>query len=319
MPVTRKWEPTQRDIAIIRAVHRFKLLGSRDHILPLFDGNKRVLRRLETLTKRGYLFRLNRRPHEQAIYTPGNCGLVLLRDRFGVPIPKNPRQPDQARRLKIRFIEHTLDIASVIIAIELACRARPDVRFLSQEQIISGAPQRTRAEARKLRGRPLYIETYVMYEGERSRQGTEADWLFGLHPKGKDPKYFFLEVDRGTESVMTPDLNKASIIKKQLVYLYASGVKKLTSARAQKGQPSIYEQQFGTRNIRTLFAVSGRYSDGRERVKNFIGANKYLTRDQREKGTRLFLFTEQSHFLSAPDVLEHSLTSGKDDPIALID
>ena len=307
---TKSWNPSTRDIDIIRTVHLFKLLRSRDHILPLFDGRKRVIRRLQTLTERGYLFCLDRRPNEQAIYTIGNRGLILLRDRFDVAIPRNPRQPDQARRLKVKHIEHTLDLADVVLAIELACRRRDDVRFLSQAEILDAAPHRTRAEARKLGGRPLYLETEVHYEGERSRRGTEADWLFGLHPKGKDPKYFFLEVDRGTESVVTSNLDKASIIRKMLVYLHA-----------WRGTPpketNLYEAHFGFRHARTLFVATGRYeTDGDERVQNFVKANEMITAG---RGHRLFLFTTKESFLGTADVLSAPLLNGMYERTILID
>ena len=313
MPTKRKtWIPRPHDVDIIWRVNTFKLLSSHQ-IIPFFDGSTRgIQHRLKRLVEEKYLFSLpDRRPHEPAIYTLGNRGLLLMHDRFGVPIPKNPRQPQQARRIKPLFIEHTLEIADTITAIELACRKRPDIRFIAQGEIIAVAPEgsRVRAEAHKLGGRPLYMEARVSYNRRRSVQSTEADHLFGLrflNEPNSPTAYFFLEQDRGNETIITPKLDKESIIKKQLVYLYASGIVPNTK--------NIYEAQFGVHSIRTLFVISARHSPGDERVISFLKANVTVY----PTGTGLFLFVTRKSFLDAFDALTTPLINGKHVRLTLI-
>ena len=313
MPTKRKtWIPRPHDVDIIRRIHTFKLLSSHQ-IIPFFDGSTRgIQHRLKRLVEEKYLFPLpHRRPHEPAIYTLGNRGLLFMRDRFGMPIPKTPRQPQQARRVKTLYIEHTLEIADTITAIELACRKRSSIRFISQGEIIATAPEgsRVRAEARKLGGRPLYMEARVFYNKRRSVQSTEADHLFGLrflNEPNSPTAYFFLEQDRGTETIITPDLDKESIIKKQLVYLYASGIVPNTK--------SIYKAQFGVHSIRTLFVISARYSPGDERVLSFLEANETVL----PTGTGLFLFVTRKSFLDASNALTAPLINGKHERLTLI-
>ena len=77
-PVSKKptvpLELQPRDVEIIRAVHAHRLLRSLDHLVPLFGGSRNILRRLQGLTKARYLYKLKRRPHEQAIYAIGDKG-----------------------------------------------------------------------------------------------------------------------------------------------------------------------------------------------------------------------------------------------------
>lgn len=312
---------TERDIEIIRYVHSYRRLRSKDHILPLFGGSEHLLRRLQHLSRHKYLFRFSRkRAHHQDIYALGNKGARLLHDLDEIPLPKKLDLPGQNRRLLEKHIEHTLGIADVMIAIELACRSHPSLRFISQKEIIDAAPQQTRIEAHKLKGKPLLLETDVQYNREWVRGvRTEPDRLFGLHftdrAEGKNKRRFALELDRGTMTVIPAPrderkkpLSKPSIIKKMSVYLHSWEGDRYT-------ETNLYEEHFGFRNLRTLFVVSGRYYSGKERVKNFIKANQIVTEGL---GSVLFLFTDKDSFLASDNILTASLTNGRGETVTLI-
>ena len=296
--------PTGRDVEIIRYVHRYRLLKSRSHILPLFGESEHVLRRLQKLTEHGYLFRLpSRRPHEQAVYALGNKGSDLMASHFGAPRPKVD-WPSQNRTITERHVEHTLFIADLMVAIELACG--DGVRYVSPEEILERyAPERTRNKAHEVGGKPFRWRIQVR-EGEwHGSHFIEPDWMFGLDIDGApEPSFFFLEADRGTMSVKPTregNLDKSSLFKKMLQY-WSSWQPKSTSQR------NAFEERFGIQNIRTLFALSTG-ARGAIRLEECMKANEFF--GSGSGGTGLFLFAKKETLLEAPDILRAPLLSGR--------
>lgn len=298
----RDFTPTERDIEIIRYVHSYRLLRSRSHLVELFGGSLHILRRLQKLAHYKYLNPLPRRPHEETVYAIGNAGADLLSRRFGEPRPKVDWTA-QNRSLTEKYAEHTLLISDVMISIEIACREREGVRFISPEEILSEyAPQTTRQEARRVGGKPFLWSVPIVYKGWRGEKSIEPDRMFGIafEDSNKDTEWFFLEADRGTMVVkpQTAHLHKSSIFKKQIQY-WASAV--------PAPKENLYTKHFGIRDIRTLFVLATG-ARGDLRLNKCIEANKHFSNGQ---GTGLFLFTKIETLLEAPDILEARLISGR--------
>ena len=301
----RDFSPTQRDIEIIRYVHSYRLLKSRSHLVALFGGSTHILRRLQKLARYKYLYPLPRRPAEEAVYAIGNAGADLLAREFREPRPRVDWTA-QNRTLTQKHVEHTLLIADVMIRIELACRGRENIRFISPEEILAKyAPKSTRLKAKHVGGKPFLWSVPLVYMGAWvGEKSIEPDRMFGIafQDPSKETNWFFLEADRGTMVVKPQkgNLHKSSIFKKQLQY-WASWV------TTPPAKANLYNERFGIHDIRTLFVLDTR-ARGELRLNKCIEANKHFSKG---RGTGLFLFTKAETLLEAPDILEAPFVSGQ--------
>ena len=296
---TVPFAPTERDVEIVRYVERHRLLRSRSHLVPLFGGSLNVLRRLQKLNQERYLFSLDRRPHEEAVYAIGDKGSDLLNRRFGTPRPK-VEWAAQNKTLTERHVEHTLLIADVLVGIELACRKAEDVRFVDAYEIIERhASASVKSRARTVGGRPLKWGVRVRDGEWRGESSIEPDGLFGIERGGKT-SWFFLEADRGTMSVIPerPRLDRSSIFKKMLQY-WASWQKNAA------GQ-NLTGERFGLPDVRTLFVLATG-ARGNVRLERCLEAARHFYGGS---GTGLFLFAKREALLESPDILRVPLVAG---------
>lgn len=78
------------------------------------------------------------------VYSLGNEGAKFLKKNFGWYVPKAGYQTEKNRRVKPVFIEHTLEIADFMIAIEQACSESKKFRFIPFDEIIATSPSGAR-------------------------------------------------------------------------------------------------------------------------------------------------------------------------------
>lgn len=311
---TQPIEITERDHAIVRYVHRYRVLRS-SHLAQLIPGNYRVLqRRLEALYDHGYLDR----PKSQMAYDrfePGSSHLVyaigpkartLLPNGAGDTTLAGYRVNEKNRALKPVFFAHELLLADVMVGVESACSRRSDIDFIPFEEILSRAPEATqRAE------RPHRLTVDVVHDQQTFRLSNEPDAIFGLRFKkirgeGKASELFYcLEADRGTEPLArrNPTSTVSNLYKKMLVYW------------------NLYKQDrhkavLGIDNFRVLTVTTSA-----TRVENLIDVNKFVnptpadrtawkaararkqetTALPKGEGSSLFLFSYQSALRSVID------------------
>src|SRR3954464_10860244 len=175
---------TPRDLQILRAVHRHRLL--RSTLLVALTGGSRqtTLRRLQLLFHHGYLDRppmqldWYARGSEPLVYALGNRGAELL-ETEGVVRRGGVRWDTKNRNVSRVFLHHTLAVAEVMVAFEAACRRREGVRFIPPEEVLAGAPP----ETRRLR-LPFRWQVEVRQGGKPYRLGVEPDRVFGLQFEG---------------------------------------------------------------------------------------------------------------------------------------
>src|SRR5215213_3761883 len=106
---------TPRDVKILRAVHRHRLLRS-THLIALSDGSRQAtLRRLQLLFHHGYL---DRPSMQLDWYARGSETL----EAEGVAAPRGARWDTKNRNISRVFLHHTLAVAEVMVAFEIACR-----------------------------------------------------------------------------------------------------------------------------------------------------------------------------------------------------
>ena len=154
------------------------------------------------------------------------------------------------------FIDHTLLVADVMIAIEVACRKRAGVRLLYEDELALHQPFRWQVTVKS---------------GEKL--GVTPDSVFALEFMGKDGQpdraYFFLEADRGTMPVKRKALLQTSFFRKLLSY-EATWVQ------------DIHQRKLGINRFRVLTVTKSPL-----RVQSIIAACREL-----ERGHGLFLFAD---------------------------
>lgn len=281
-----------RDLDILRAAHRHRLLRS-THLVALTGGSKQAtLRRLQLLFHHGYL---DRPPMQLDWYAQGSEPLVYALGKRGAEreggLERGGIRWEAKRRNVSRvFLHHTLAIAEVMVAFEVACRGREGVRFIPPEEVLAGAPDATR----RLR-LPFRWQVEVRHGGKPYRLGVEPDKVFGLEFHGASENqrraYFFLEADRGTMPVMRKGLGQTSFLRKLLAY-------------QETWRRGLHKKHLGIPNFRVLTVTTSR-----ERVEHLVEACRSLG-----SGGGLFLFTDQER-LGREDILAHEWVDGRGEPV----
>lgn len=289
---------TPRDVDFLRAVYRHRLLCS-THLVALAGGSRQaILRRLQLLFHHDYLDRppmqldWYARGSEPLVYALGNRGAEILeaenRLRRG-----GARWDTKNRNVSRLFLHHTLAVAEVMVAFEVACRSCKAVQFIPPEEVLAGSP----AETRRLRV-PFRWQVNVRWGGKPYRLGVEPDQVFGLRfegePESRQQAYFFLEVDRGTMPIVRKGLAQTSFLRKLICY-------------QETWRQGLHMTHLGIPNFRVLTVT-----ESRERVKRFVVACHSLVGG----GSGLYLFTEQKN-LDRGDILAYRWVNGRGEVNAL--
>jgi hypothetical protein len=280
---------TPRDLEILRAVHRHRLLRS-THLVALSGGSRQAtLRRLQLLFHHGYLDRPSMqldwyaRGSEPLVYALGNRGAELL-ETEGVVRRGGVRWDTKNRNLSRVFLHHTLMVAEIMVAFEVACRSREGVRFIPPEEVLARAPEATRRLHL-----PFRWQVEVRHRGKPYRLGVEPDRVFGLEfqglPENRRRSYFFLEADRGTMPVVRKGLGQTSFLRKLLAY-------------QETWRRGLHKAHLGIPNFRVLTVTTSR-----ERVGHLVEACHLVG------SSRLFLFADAKG-LGQENVLMHEWASG---------
>jgi DNA-binding Lrp family transcriptional regulator len=278
-------ELTARDLEILRRVHQHRFLDS-EQIGRIVGGSRQsVLRRLQLLFHHGYL----NRPRAQIEYfhQDGSRPLVygIGRKPTGIPVSDDssvgPRSRGSPGRL---YLQHTLLIAEAMVALELSCRARTDVRFIPE------------AELRMEGGFRWSVALH--HDGATRRVGLIPDAVFALEHSDGTRAYYFLEADRGTMPVRRRTLNQSSFFRKLLAY-------------AATWTQDLHRRKFGFHRFRVVTITRST-----RRVDNLVAAAADLP-----TGQGLFLFGDSSA-LSGADPLSRGWSTarrGRSTPLFEID
>jgi Replication-relaxation len=289
---------TGRDTDIIRLVAHHRFMRS-THILNLLEGSSRqgALRRLERLFHGGYLAR----PPAQLewyragsgsspmVYSVGNEGIDLLAERFGFRRAAVDWTA-KARTAKRGEIEHALEVTDFMVALELACRHRGNLRVLHLADILATvAPAQTRENPR-----PYFWPVPVRWQGKEVTIHPIPDKIFGIEaldrPEGRNRKFFFLEADRGTMPAVRLDLAKTSFLRKLLAYGHTY-------------KADLHTQLYGFTNMRVLTVTRGR-----PRIEGLQEAHREYT--WQLCSPKVFLFADRTTLLSDDDFLGHMWIDG---------
>ena len=271
---------TARDLEIVRNVARHRFLRS-THIVSLLDESpQQVLRRLQLLFHHGYLDRpraqlsyFHEGGSQAIVYGLGNRGAEAL-----VAAEELERQKvdwtAKNREAKGLYIGHTLAVAEVMVAMELACRATGRIRLLREEE---------------LAGRIKLADPFrwtVQVQG--NRLGIVPDRVFGFEDVAQGSRcFYFLEADRATMPAVRSKLSQSSFYRKLVAY---------EATWAQE----IHKRRLGFHRFRVLTVTTTP-----RRVEHLAAVCRSLPR-----GQGLFLFTDRRSLLASEPFL-HTWTTAQ--------
>ena len=262
----------ERDKEIIRQVHKHRFLTS-EHIGALVDSSQvRVLRRLHKLYHAGFLDRpkaqLLRLGNCKMVYALGNEGAALLSSEYDLPLP-SVDWTTKNREAKGLFIEHTLMVSNLLVAVQLAVRKVKGVEYIESDNIVARRPV-----ARQGSEKQLSWKVRVSDHGRDYSLSVVPDAAFGLRfTETGETAYFFVECDRSTMPIQRSNLNRSSFAKKLLGYY-------------ESWKQRVFRAEFNFEKPRVLTLT---ISEGR--IKSMVEANRTL--DSKGEGFGFFLFAPE--------------------------
>ena len=277
---------TRRDREIIERVFEHRFLRS-THLHSLLGGSRQqLLRRLQWLFHHGYLDRPRtqidyyRSGSRAMVYGLGHRGAGLLEAELEIPHGK-VEWTTKNRTVTRYFLEHTLAVADVMIALESACRRHDGV-----ELVLYG----------DTRDEPLKWSVRVQHGGRTAEIGVVPDKVFGLRfANSPEITWFFLEADRATMPVHRHNLQQTSFSRKLLAY-------------HETWRRGLMKNRFPRFRVLTV-------TTSPERVEDLIEANRALTQG---KGSGLFLFTDKITFASVADALTIPMLNGRGETVWIV-
>jgi len=290
---------TDDDVVIIRQLARHRFLRS-THIAALVGRSlDRTNDRLKCLFHAGYIDR----PRAQLDYYPtagsapiayalADLGARLLMQRDGIAFA-NVEWSRKNREAGRPFIEHQLETIEFLVALQLATRARSDIRFVSPQEIVAAFPESTRASRN-----PLRLPVRLSHKGTMHEIGLVPDLVFGLRFADGSRRCFMVEIDRGTMPIVRSDFLQTSFERKMRVYLAAYAAKQ-------------HERHFGWKNFRVLTITTDSH-----RTQSMINTLRNL-RAVNSPGSSLFFFATRQELLGI-DPLAHDWCDGSGRSVRLI-
>lgn len=302
---------TPRDIAILKAVARYRVLhsgmigrvvalegftpGGIDARHGLFDPAKRIRDRLTELFHGGFLARPRaaysfvRPGSEPLTYALGREGERLLSELDIDCERGNARKTRQATR---GFLEHQLLVNEMAIALRESASRK--VTIVIGDELL---------DHRSNAAHPFRFTAEVTLGTEAKTIGIEPDLVFTIRT-GERTYGYLVEIDRDTEPAVrsrtsrggrTPTLTGTSILRKLLGYA------------AIKRSGAVAER-LGWRNFKVLFVCEPRPgNNGR------IARLKETVRDHTPPQQGLFLFTFADDIAQSNDILDVGWHDASDD------
>jgi hypothetical protein len=252
-----------------------------------------VLRRLQLLFHHGYLDRPRaqidyyRRGSQAMVYGIASKGARELQQAGGSESGKVDWM--NKNRAATRFyLEHTLAVADVMVAVETACRQSTNIRFVPHEAI-----------ERQSNREPLQWSVSVRHNGESEKLGVTPDKVFALEFPARPNKtvLVFLEVDRGTMPVIRKHLKFTSFYRKMLAY-------------QESWQQRLHASLFAYQRCLVLVVTTSR-----ERIATFVEANRPFNNG---RGSGLFVFADKDAVGGKQNLLRAELQNGHAETVTLI-
>ena len=246
------------DLNYLQLLYRYRYLRS-THMLPLL-GLKSKGRSIDRLGTLYHDFGYIDRPEQQylvvnagykpAVYELTEAGEQVLREH-GLANEESPLL-HRGRGLGVLF-QHELMISDILSSLEIGLTGRPELSFISWQEILKRAPKATQ-DAKE----PFDIPTSVSYAfhggTQTSNKALSPDALFGISHPDRAPRFYALEADRDSEPVYRSNLEQTSWLRKLLQYLEVMHSQSL-SYQGRAARMPRYQEHFHIANL-TLLVVT---------------------------------------------------------------
>jgi hypothetical protein len=279
----RHVELTTRDDQLLRSLREYRFLTDQQVERLHFPSRQTAARRVRLLEQAGYVKSFRSILVGRRIVELTRRGALAL-DGEGTQIHSNglPRSRPRSEY----FLRHSVAITEFRITLAAACRTRRDVRLLG-----------------------FLPDSLVQRDSRRSFQPYTADEVLPTHGAGLTIRHvpdgvlalrryqraglFFLEVDRGSETVSDPARGVGKLILFYLRYLQTD--------RYQR-----YAADFGVaepfQGFRVLFVTSS------TRRLDYIRSRSWHEPGMQDSGRR-FIWLSGDEALTSPDLLAHAWCS----------
>jgi len=205
---------TERDHAILRAIYRHRFLKS-THIVDLVGGSsQQVLRRLQCLFHHGYVTRprcqldfFYRSGSAPFVYGISSKGARTLHALAPQPDKRESRMDWTEKNNAVRqlYLQHTLLITDIMVAMEKSFRNHPTIRFISPEDLLPA------------HSRPLAWKVSSSTGKSSSIHPDAVFALENLESAGKQNRcYYFVEADMGTMPIERKASSKITSFARKL-------------------------------------------------------------------------------------------------------
>jgi hypothetical protein len=267
---------TDRDVQIIKLVHRFRFLRS-SHIAKLVSGSEQGLtRRLCKLYHTAYY---HCDGNQAMVYSLGHRGAKFLKREYGITLHMQD-WPRKKSRVGRPYLQHTLLVADIMTAFITSCRKHPQLELIDQPELPTF---------------PIHKKGYAWsvintFDPQQPiHLGVRPDRVFAIKNKtSKRITYYFLEADRATMPIYRTDHRQQSIYKKLLAY-HATHEERV-------------HHELGINRFRVIFATYGK-----GRIKNIIEASEQIT----PRCSKLFQFIDCKTEKWDDDIFADVISTGR--------
>ncbi|TDU80797.1 protein involved in plasmid replication-relaxation [Prosthecobacter fusiformis] len=271
---------TERDLAILSAVGRHRFIQSH-HLLKLIPGSRQhLIRRLGRLFHAGLLDRPVQQMYvrdkigQKIAYCLTSQGLKVLSERASYQLLSLPRQKGITAALSLF---HSLRVTDVLVAMEFAATARAlAIRW----------PQEWPSGQSEIDRRPVRLKWSVTLKTGREVLKTWQlpDGAFSLSSADGEPRYYILEVDRGTMPVHRKGLSQSSFYRKILSY-------------KETRRQGVLWSRFHIPAFRVLVVAESR--------RRLFSLQQATASTFKNRESKMFLFAVASELLEQGDALSH--------------
>ncbi|HEY0339472.1 MAG TPA: replication-relaxation family protein, partial [Steroidobacteraceae bacterium] len=162
-------------------------------------------------------------------------------------------------------LDHTLAVSRFLIDLEIECRGRSDVSLIPFEDILAASPEATRKSRF-----PMSWSVPIQWHGGKAEVEITPDAIFGLRVVRADGSaaraYFFLEVDRGTMTIVPSER-----VRESDAFPYRATILRKLYAYADSYKLGLHHERFGIRAPRVFFV-----STSVERIEKFRSVSTNL-------------------------------------------
>ena len=197
---------TERDIEVVLSVYKYRYLTT-SHVARLhFPSRRTAQRRLTSLTREKLIAPFTVPNMAESIYRITKQGAHLVASVLGVDPESLTWRPGSKPPKDYYFMRHFAAVSDFRITLTRAAAAHPTIKHLGFIPEHYGA--------KHLSGRVTkYVKDVVFDVRSPGERITHApDGVFALK-RGEKATLFFLEIDRGTESISNPEKGIGKMIR----------------------------------------------------------------------------------------------------------